>query len=371
MKGLVRRLPHHLSLIVPFHRGLSFLERSLAALASRPDGTELIVAADGAVDDCRAIAARYGARVIEIDGPRGPAVARNRAAAEAAGDVLVFVDSDVVVSPGMIERLVRFFEDDPGASAVFGAYDDTPGDPGFVSQYKNLAHAFIHRKAGGVAQTFWAGFGAVRRAAFDAVGGFDERFAAPSVEDIDLGYRLTIAGYRVMLEPWLTACHLKRWTVRGMIRSDVRDRGIPWTQLMLRYGRLNSNLNVKNSARLCVVLAYLTLAAIVLAAIDVRALLVVPVGLAALFFLDRDYYMYFLRERGLWFGLRVFPLHFLYHLYNGISFATGSFLFLMNRRLGVRLAGALPVDAWGAVTSTASPQPRSPARRAPNQKVHR
>jgi cellulose synthase/poly-beta-1,6-N-acetylglucosamine synthase-like glycosyltransferase len=262
----------------------------------------------------------------------------------------------------MLGRLLQFLDDDPGASAVFGAYDDTPGDPGFVSQYKNLAHAFIHRKAGGVAQTFWAGFGAVRRAAFDAVGGFDERFAAPSVEDIDLGYRLTIAGYRVMLEPWLTACHLKRWTVRGMITSDVRDRGIPWTQLMLRYGRLNSNLNVKNSSRLCVVLAYLTLAAIALAIIDVRALLVVPVCVAALFFLDRHYYMYFLRERGLWFGLRVFPLHFLYHLYNGISFATGSFLFLLNRRLGVRLTGALPADAWGAVTAIASHQLGGPAR---------
>jgi len=100
MKGLVRRLPHHLSLIVPFHRGLPFLERSLAALASRPDGTELIVAADGAVDDCRAIAARYGARVIEIDGPRGPAVARNRAAAEAAGDVLGFAVCLILIRHG-------------------------------------------------------------------------------------------------------------------------------------------------------------------------------------------------------------------------------------------------------------------------------
>jgi glycosyltransferase involved in cell wall biosynthesis len=355
-------MSNRLSVIVPFHRGLSFLERSLAALASRPDGTELVVAADGAVDDCHALAARYGARVVEIEGPRGPAVARNRAAAVASGDILVFVDSDVVVTPGMLGRLLQFFDRDPGAAAVFGAYDDTPGDPGFVSQYKNLAHAFIHRNAEGQAQTFWAGFGAVRRTPFDAVGGFDERFTVPSVEDIDLGYRLTIAGFRVMLEPWLTACHLKRWTVRGMIASDVRDRGIPWTQLMLRYGRMNSNLNVKSSARLCVVLAYLTLAAMALAIVDVRAMLVVPIGLAALFFLDRDYYLYFLRERGFWFGLRVFPLHFLYHLYNGISFATGSFLFLMNRRLGVRLAGALPADAWGAVTAMASNPLRGPGR---------
>jgi glycosyltransferase involved in cell wall biosynthesis len=334
-----------LTIIVPFHKGLAFLERALSALVPLHPGDELIVAADGAVEDCHALAASYGARVIDIEGPRGPAVARNVAAATARGDLLLFVDADVVSSTSAVERAARIFESDPELGALFGAYDEDPGAPGFFSQYKNLAHSFFHRESGGPAKTFWAGFGAVRRAAYEAVGGFDERFERPSIEDIDLGYRLTEAGYRIVLEPALAVCHLKRWTLRGMIASDVFDRGLPWTQLILRYGQFGSDLNVKNTYRVCVVVAYLTVAALLLGVIDARALWGVPLGLSVLAYLCRDYYGFFLEKRGLWFAMRVFPLHVLYHLYNGFSFAAGTLLFIAARRFGIRLPGALPAHA--------------------------
>lgn len=334
-----------LTIIVPFHKGLAFLERALAALVPLKDGDELIVAADGAVDDCHALAAAHAARVISIEGPRGPAVARNIAAAAAKGDVLVFVDADVVASTAVVERIAEIFAADPGLSAVFGAYDDSPGDEGFVAQYKNLAHSFIHQESGGPAQTFWAGFGGIRRAAYEAVGGFDERFERPSIEDIDLGYRLTAAGYRIHLEPSLAVCHLKRWTLRGMIRSDIFDRGIPWTQLMLRYGQFGNDLNTKHSYRACVVVAYLAVASLVLGAVDTRFLWGVPLFLGVLAYLSRDYYRFFLQKRGIVFTLGVFPLHVLHHLYNGISFAVGTVLFVAARRLGIRLPGALPAYA--------------------------
>src|SRR5262249_55051857 len=127
----------------------------------------------------------------------GPASARNAGARRARRDVLVFVDADVVIAPGSLERLARMFDERPSVAAIFGAYDEQPADPGFISQYKNLAHSFVHQASAGKAETFWAGFGAVRRDAFFAVGGFDERFTRPSVEDIDLGYRLTRARYEV------------------------------------------------------------------------------------------------------------------------------------------------------------------------------
>jgi glycosyltransferase involved in cell wall biosynthesis len=333
-----------LTIIVPFHKGLPMLDRALGAVVPLQPGDELIIAADGAVDDCRQLAAAHGARVIAIDGPRGPAVARNVAAAAAAGDVLVFVDADVVASRNAVEKVRGIFAADPELGAVFGAYDEDPAAPGFVSQYKNLAHAFIHRESGGPAQTFWAGFGAVRRAAYEAVGGFDERFERPSIEDIDLGYRLTASGYRILLDPSLAVCHLKRWTLSSMIRSDVFDRGIPWTQLILRYGQFGSDLNVKNAYRVCVVVAYLTLACLIGGIVDGRLLWGAVLGLMLLAYLGREYYWFFLEKRGIAFALRVFPLHVLYHLYNGFSFAAGTVLFVVARRLGVLLPGGLPPD---------------------------
>ena len=357
----VRSLPSgdevrpRLTIIVPFHKGLPFLERVLMALVPLKAGDELIVAADGAVDDCHALAAAHGAHVIDIPGPCGPAVTRNVAAASAQGDVLVFIDADVVASTTLLERVAEILADDPELGAVFGAYDEEPSAKEFVSQYKNLAHSFIHRKSRGPAHTFWAGFGAVRRAAYDAVGGFDERFARPSIEDIDLGYRLTAAGYRIHLDPSLAVCHLKRWTLRSMIRSDVFDRGIPWTQLILRYGRFSNDLNIKHSYRACVMIAYLTVASLFLGVVDTRFLWGVPVGLVVVVCLSLEYYRFFLERRGILFTLGVFPLHFLYHLYNGFSFAAGTVLFFAVRRFGISLPGALPPYAL----SPGSDRPKS------------
>jgi GT2 family glycosyltransferase len=341
-----------LSIIVPFHRNLPHLERCLKALSPLPPDAELLIAADAPVDDCSALALRYGAQVVDVPGPSGPAVARNRAAEAATGNVLLFVDADVVVARDTLPLVVSIFEDEPATAAVFGAYDETPADPGFISQYKNLAHSFIHQSSSTVAQTFWAGFGAVRRTAFVAVGGFDERFARPCVEDIDLGYRLTGAGYRVVLDPSLRACHLKRWTLASMIRSDILDRGIPWTQLILRFGRFGSDLNLKSTYRACVVLSYLILLLAGLALADWRFLLPVPALLAGLALLSPRYYRYFYRQRGWWFAMRVFPLHFVYHLYNGLSFAAGTALHLSSRWAGIALPGALPLEPWARTNVT-------------------
>jgi glycosyltransferase involved in cell wall biosynthesis len=337
-----------LSIIVPFHRGLDFLRRSLDGLLPLASGWELIVAGDAPVEDCEPLVRYHGARLLSLPGPQGPAVARNRAAAVARGDVLVFVDADVVTSRAALERVSRVFASNPDVSAVFGAYDETPADPGFVSQYKNLAHSYIHQSSATVAQTFWAGFGAVRREAFEAVGGFDERFSRPTVEDIDLGYRLTAAGFRVRLDPSIRACHLKRWTMRSMIVSDIRDRGIPWTQLILRGGRFNADLNLKSSYRACVVLAYIALMLAVLGLFEPRLLVGVPILIGALVGMSRQYYRYFYQRRGLWFVTRVLPLHYVYHLYNGLSFAVGTALFSASRWTRIKVPGALPVTPWPA-----------------------
>jgi glycosyltransferase involved in cell wall biosynthesis len=321
----------------------------LSALESVPAGSEVIVAADGALDDCRDVASAHGARVISIAGPRGPAVARNVGAAAATGDVLVFIDADVIVSHAGLERMMRLFDEPTGMAAVFGAYDDEPDHPAFMSQYKNLSHSYIHQSSATRARTFWAGFGAVRRDAFQRVGGFDERFARPSVEDIDLGYRLNAAGYPVVLDPALSARHLKQWTLRSAVLSDVRDRGIPWTQLILRYGAIANDLNLRWEYRWSVLLAYLAAVSLPLVLVDTSFAWAVLGSLVLVSLLNRRYYRFFYRKRGAWFATRVWPVHLLHHLGNGISLGVGAALFVAGRHLRLRLPGTLPSDSWTAI----------------------
>ncbi len=104
--------------------------------------------------------------VIVVDAPAGagPAAARNAGLGQTTSEIVVFVDSDVVVAPDALSRIRRHFEDDPELVAVFGSYDDTVATGDVVSGFRNLLHHVIHHRHPGLAQTFWAGLGAVRRA---------------------------------------------------------------------------------------------------------------------------------------------------------------------------------------------------------------
>ena len=346
------------SVVVPFYKGIDSLARCLGALqraAARLEGrAEVVVSADGAVDDATAVAAANGARLLRFPGPRGPAVARNRAAAETAGAILVFVDADVVVHDDAIVQIAQFFEREPGVDAVFGSYDDRPADPGLVSRTKNLAHAFIHNQSERDAVTFWAGLGAIRREAFVRVGGFDERFARPSVEDIELGYRLNAAGCRIAIEPAIRGTHLKRWSVGGAVVSDLLDRGIPWTQLILRRGARN-DMNIAYQYRVCVVLSFVTLAALALVWMTPWTLAVAAAAVAAIGAIEFSYLAFVASAEGWGVAVGALLLRVLHHLASGVAFVVGAVLHVAQRTFGLSLPGALPVDAWPAGGHQAAP----------------
>jgi GT2 family glycosyltransferase len=182
--------------------------------------------------------------VVERGG--GPAHARNAGVLETSGDILVFVDSDVAVHRDIFARIRSTFARDPGLVAVFGSYDDTPSAPGVVSVFRNLLHHHVHQTPEVPAQTFWAGLGAMRREAFEALGGFDT--ATPhrrAVEDIELGMRLAEAGGRIELDPGLRCTHLKRWTLASMLRTDLMNRGVPWVSLLVSKRRVPASLNLR------------------------------------------------------------------------------------------------------------------------------
>jgi GT2 family glycosyltransferase len=331
-----------ISLVIPFHRDAAMLRRVLAPFRSRPSSIEVVIAVDGpSGEDWGSVARDFRAVTVQQPVNGGPAAARNRGAAVAQGAVLVFVDGDVIAAPDAVERIQTVMRDRPDVDAVFGAYNDTPEAEGFISQYRNLSHRYVHCTTSCEAQTFWAGLGAVRAHAFHAVGGFDESFTRPSIEDIELGYRLTAAGYRILVEPAVEGTHLKRWTFASSVRSDLVDRGIPWTQLLLRVKSRQRDLNLTLGLRLSVVAAYLLVLFSMLAILWPIAGVFAVGALAVVLTLNREYYRYFAGIRGWRFAARVVPLHFVHHLCNGVSFLAGSALFYAHRLFRWTLPGTL------------------------------
>lgn len=310
-----------ISVVVPVYNDAVHLPECLAALqrAATAD-TEIIVVDDASMDGSAATAERAGVTVLRLPQNAGPGGARNRGAALARGQILFFVDSDVAVAPDAIRRVLALFEQRPEVSAVFGSYDASPRAPGLVSQYRNLLHHFVHQAGNPEASTFWSGCGAVRRRIFAQAGGFDDAGFGQVVEDIELGYRIRRTGHRILLDKDLQGTHLKAWTLRSLIRTDVKYRAIPWSRLIMEQGSPN-DLNLKSDQRLSAALVLLLLASLLLAPFQPRLLLVALGAFVAVVVLNRALYGFFVAHRGLRFTAGAIPLHLLYYLYSAGSFA--------------------------------------------------
>jgi GT2 family glycosyltransferase len=309
-----------LSVIIPVHNGGESLRRSLAALtASTRPPDEVLAVDDASTDGSGDVARQHGAQVIRLDGsPHGPAYARNRGAEAAKGDVLVFLDADVAAHPDTLARMERTLVEHPEVAALFGSYDDDPPALGLASRYKNLLHHYVHQHGRREASTFWTGCGAIRRDAFHSLRGFDE--SCRMIEDIELGVRLRRAGRCVWLCPDIQVTHLKRWTFVSLLRSDILDRAVPWTNLMLRERHLPADLNVGARGRLGALAAWSLVVCLALGfcwpLLWAGALLAV----IALVALNADLYRFFAWRGGIGFAVGAAGLHALYLLYSSLVF---------------------------------------------------
>ncbi len=303
------------SVVVPAGGADRELERCLAALSGlRPPPGEVLVVSDGPSEAVRRAAEERGFRALELAGRRGPAAARNAGAAAARGEILLFLDADVEVPADLVGRVAARFRERPDLAALFGSYDAEPPAPGMVSRFRNLLHHWVHQQGRREATTFWAGCGAIRREVFEEAGGFREAFRVPSVEDIELGHRLVEGGSRIELVKELQVTHLKRWTLGSMVRTDIFDRAVPWTRLMLARRRLDEDLNLRPGQRVSAVLAGALAAG--LAAVPLEPVLWPWPVLCALSLvgLNRRFYGFLARRGGVRLAAAGAVLHWLHFL---------------------------------------------------------
>lgn len=315
-----------LSIIVPVYNGGKDFRQCLASIQKclRSDD-EFIVVSDGDTDGSWEVAEAFGAKVIRLPISGGPAQARNIGANIAQGDILFFVDADVMLQSNTVRLVEQQFQALPNLAALIGSYDDAPGASNFLSQYKNLFHHYTHQISSESACTFWGACGAIRRSVFQELDGFDESYRKPCIEDIELGYRIKQAGYSIRLCKHIQVKHLKQWRPLSLLKAEIFYRALPWTALILRDRRhFNADLNLNYANRLSVVLVFIMLLSLALSISVSWLLLAAAVAMLGLLMTNWDVYRFFYNKRGLFFTLKVIPWHWLYFLYGGIVFAYGT-----------------------------------------------
>ena len=196
-----------LSVIMPLYNAVEVVGQQLDGLAAQTyrGRWELVVAdngsSDGGVELVRRWQGRVPAlRVVDASARRGAAVARNLGAAAAHGEALAFCDADDIVTPGWLTALAGALE---RHDLVAGACDHQTLNPAGTADWHARSFETGAPTTMGFLPYASSANMAVSAAAFRAAGGFDEGFAdlGAAGEDVDLSWRLQLAGHGLHFEP--------------------------------------------------------------------------------------------------------------------------------------------------------------------------
>lgn len=230
------------TVVIPVKNGSATLERCLASIresaaeAGLDDGrVEVVVVDNGSADRTAEIAEELGCRVLYVPAAEGVSVSRNTGARVGRGDVLVFTDADVVLNRRAFTSL-HLALSDPELEGVVGTQDPRTSYRRYCSRFKNFWMAYSYRRLRGPVTLFYTTAAAIRRPLFLDLGGFDEAYRKPAVEDTEFGQRLGDAGARVEIRRGFQVDHLKEYTLFSLLATDFR-RSALLARMLLRHRR--------------------------------------------------------------------------------------------------------------------------------------
>lgn len=327
-----------LSVIVPFHNRREVIAECLRSLyASTYQNIEVIAVDDGSTDGSAAVVGEFPARLVTLGENRGAGPCRNEGARVARGEILVFVDSDVLVGPEALGLIVEDFAGEAGVAAVQAIYSAACRYPNFVSRYAN---AHYHAYGMQNAKRFIGSVGtycvAVKRDVFLAVGGFDEQKGTAKLagEDQFFGYKFDRDTQRILLDQRIQVEHLKHYALGAYLAHDMQT-GSHQVQRVLRgnvremIGRLAGGevgTLIPASLVYSTVLAWTILAAAILGVwVKSWALaVVVAAGVTAFYAMNGRFLAYTLKTYGAWFCARSAALTFVRMVCAGLGGIQGA-----------------------------------------------
>lgn len=323
------KLKPKVSVIIPVFNGQNTIEQCLDSVdRSNFSPFEVIVVNDASTDDTLEKIKPFDCHVKSLPQNVGPAQARNVGVEISKGDILFFLDADMLIEPDTIERISESMNDDPTISAVFGSFQKETPIKNIISKYKNLIHHFTHQISNEAAATFCGGFGAIRRTVFTDMGGFNPNYRY--LEDIELGHRLYNAGHCILLNKDIQLTHLKTYSFLSLIKSDIIGRAIPWTKLMLKNRIFRNDLNTRLENIISVPLSYLFIGFIPLSFFWPAGWFFLWFYLLLFLILNFRFLDFVQKEKGWDFFVKSTLLLWIGYIYSGVGFVIGLFSYLLE-----------------------------------------
>ena len=321
--------PQRYSIIIPAYNSAPTLETLLESLESQSRRDfETIVIDDASTDTTSELVQRFNVRYERLDTNSGPATARNRGATLASGEWLIFADADTEFMPDTLERIDQVLLDSD-ADALVGTYSGKPANDGFVPRYKALWEyvtidlGLIPDARGLTSIGTWAPRpGIARKSAFDAVGGFDTAFRGADLEDMEFGYRLHAAGYRIYMAHNVRIKHNYPATATKELKAFARR-----SALWMRMNRSRKQFDATGEGSGSQALAHLVGFAafwLILASLPFPPIgLIFAAALLLYAYLNRRFLRLALQQEGIFFTIKAFLYCWLHSITLGFAAAYG------------------------------------------------
>jgi len=299
-----------ISIVIPTYNASRFMPALLESIFNQAvNDMEVIIVDDCSTDNTVEIVTKYPVRIIQMETNAGPARARNRGVNEAEGDIIFFLDSDVLVLEGTIKEVEEYFKNNPDVQCIIGICATTPLNSGFVPTYMAMFE-YIHLigQQYDAVSVFAPRCGAIKKDFFLAIGGYDEQYKGADVEDFELARRINKKD-SIILNPKLQVRH-QFADFRQALKIYFK-RTVMWVHLFFREKKLDNAGPTSPSNGIAAICAFSSFLSLLLMpfvgfAHYLFVFLAVPYLLSNL-----KWWNFMRREAGLLFSVRALALNYL------------------------------------------------------------
>ncbi|MCD4653397.1 glycosyltransferase [bacterium] len=212
-----------------------FSESLNSIFQSKVQPTEVIIVDDAmdakALEIVERFAQKYPIRIVSNKG-QGVSSARNAGAGQAVSEILMFMDTDVVLLPQTLQIVDEAFID-PQIDGIVGVQSERFRFTDFFSRWKNHWMRFTYQRLSGDVHLFYTSCAAIRRKVFMESSGFDEEYRLPSIEDTAFGADIGRQGVIIRQEARFEIEHVKSYNLWGVLKTD-RERSAALAKYTLR-----------------------------------------------------------------------------------------------------------------------------------------
>ncbi len=308
----------YLSLIIPYFNSPENLHRLLQSIrhSKHAPSYEVIIVDDGSKEPLKGT---YGDKIVRLPSNKGPAIARNRGVEKAKGEFVVFLDGDVTVFPDTLAQIAKVFREDPDVVALTGVWVKEQKSTDFFPNFKALrdwSYWINERDKSGYYFLFSTRIASIKRTVFLRLGGFNEMYPAPLVEDIELTYRIA-RRYAIIFAPQVRVRH--EFESFWPIAKKYFLRAYYWTKLYTKRKKFDPVATTLQEAIVTLSgVGLLVLAAMSLVAmISTLGVITVPIHILLWVFggtffihvwLIRKFLLFIYHEKGMIFTLKSFGM---------------------------------------------------------------